>query len=99
MQEHIGQVLRATVEPEDLDVEHIRNPGERKPVRGVAGCEGPLEAVEGQAVADVRVLGDVDGIVEVDELEVVNLRIQAKNDGQKGRIEPEIRPRHVTIVA
>src|SRR2546430_8831737 len=53
-------------QPEELRVEHVREPGERVPV-GRVGCERPGDTGPREARPDVHVLGHVFGVVVVDE--------------------------------
>ena len=48
-------------------VQHVRKPGERMPVVGVAGREGPGQAVGRQPLGQVRILQDVRMVVEIDK--------------------------------
>ena len=68
-------MLRAGVRAEQLAVEHVRKPGERMPVAGMNGGEGPAEAGQRQAAFDERVFGDVVRVV------VTHKRVGA--DGQE----------------
>ena len=61
------------------------------------GREGPAQTIEGQAITDVRVLRDIIGVVEVDELEVANLPIQGENGQQEGCIDPKVQARRSNI--
>ena len=65
-QERVGRVkqdvdamMRAGVQAEQLAVQHVRKPGQRMPVAGVPGREGPFDAGPGQAVLDHLIFGDV----------------------------------------
>jgi len=50
VEQHVDEVVHARVRPEERHVEHVRQPGERVPVGGVAGeREGPPDGFEGEA--------------------------------------------------
>ncbi len=51
----------------ELIVERVRQPREWMPVSLLLGSESPGDCVPTQAVADVRVLGDVAVVVIIDE--------------------------------
>ena len=67
MQQHAGGVVAERIEAEERAVELVREPGERVPVGGVKGGEGPDGSLRGESGADVWILRDVGGVVEVDE--------------------------------
>ena len=52
----------------ELAVHHMRDPGQRMPVAGVAALEGPEQAGPGQPGFDVGIIADVVGVIEVNEL-------------------------------
>ena len=67
VQDDIAEMVPPRPQAVELAVEHVGEPGERMPVGGVRGGEGPGDAVGGQAARDMRVLVDVVAVVEVDE--------------------------------
>ena len=75
MKEDIGEMVPARPEIEDLPIEQVRKARRGKPIRGLGAGHGPDEAIRVKAVANVRVVGDVVWIVEVDEAETVNRHI------------------------
>ena len=63
----------------------MRKPSQGKPVGVVEGGEGPGDAVGGEAGADMRIFGDVDGIVKADEAVGDDLSVDGEDgDEQKG---------------
>ena len=56
------------VEPKDLNVEYVRHPRQRVPVRFVAGGECPYNRLCGQAVLNIDVVGYVFDVVDIDEI-------------------------------
>ena len=75
VKEDIGEMVSARPQTEDLHIEQVRKARRGKPIRGLGAGNRPDDAVHGKAVAHVRVVGDVVRIVEVDEAETVNRRI------------------------
>ena len=74
-EEHIGQVnikihqmVPARVEPEEFAIDHVRDPGERVPVGGMAFCKGPDDIFQREAGFYVRVIENVFIVVEIDEI-------------------------------
>src|SRR4051794_11968482 len=63
-------------------IERVRDPGERVPVAGVRGREGPGDVLTGQAGIDVGIVGDVLVIVVADEA-VAQGRREAEKDGSR----------------
>ena len=59
--------MPAGVQPEDLTIQHMREPGKRVPITLVDIGEGPDNAGASQAGADPWVFVSVPGIVEVNE--------------------------------
>ena len=55
------------VQTEKLNVDHMRQPGERVPVVDVGGGKGPDKAVQGQPPPDDRIIGDIVVVIEADE--------------------------------
>jgi len=68
MERQVGEVRRAGIQPEQLDIEHVGHPGQGMPIAGVVGGEGPECARPGQAGLHLWVLGDVILVVEIEEL-------------------------------
>ena len=70
---------------EELPIQRVRQPRDRMPVALLHGCQCPCERVAGQAVSDVRVLGDVAVIIVIDEGMAVDWVVQ----GQRGDHQQE----------
>src|SRR5689334_21103442 len=83
--------MRAGIEAEELAVQHVREARNREPVGDFGRRERPLDAVGGDAGADVAVGGDVIGIVEVDEVEVEDAGVDGAGEEKKCESEVEIR--------
>jgi hypothetical protein len=69
----VGEQIPRRLGAVERVVDVQRDPGERDPVRLVGLPEGPPEALRAEAVAQVRVLDHVDGIVVAKELVVPDL--------------------------
>ena len=68
MQQHIGEVMAAGLEPEQLGVEHVRNRRERMPVSRMRMGKRDEYAGERKSSVDDRVLININIIVEIDEI-------------------------------
>ena len=68
MEQRIHEQMPARVQAEQLTVDHVRDPGQRMPVRGVKTGERLRDTGQGQAAIYHRVFGDVIGIIEIDKL-------------------------------
>src|SRR5436190_20867028 len=85
VQQHIRQVMRARFHPEELHVQHMRQPRERMPVAGVAAGKGPLHILPAQTILNLRVGRDVGRVVEMNELRVK----ERPENGESGSGENE----------
>jgi hypothetical protein len=61
-------VVCSGIHPEELDVEHVREPGRRVPVAGLQRREGPPRAFQGQPGLHARVLAHVQVVVVAHEV-------------------------------
>src|ERR1051326_5106580 len=68
VEQKVREVMEAWIQAEHLDIQGVRKPGQGMPIRGVAAAEGPDHSFPGQPLVNVRVLGDVKRVIEVDEL-------------------------------
>jgi len=59
VQQDVNEMLRAGTRAEQLPVEHVREPRERMPVRGVAAAERPRDAGRHDAAGQMRVVNHV----------------------------------------
>ena len=74
VEERAHQMVATGVEAEELDVEHVREPGEGVPVEGVE-AEGPADPVGAEPPQHLGVVGQVLRVVDVDEGEGRGLRV------------------------
>src|SRR5947209_8118302 len=68
VQNDIGHVVWSGIQAVHLDIEHVRKPRKRVPVRRMARREGPPDAIPRQSRSDVRILRYVFGIVIVQKI-------------------------------
>src|ERR1041384_3229197 len=68
MEKHVGEMMPARLQPEQLTIEHVRERGQRMPVARVRVRKRPDHIAEAQSSAHDRVLVDVNVIVEVNEI-------------------------------
>ena len=67
MQQDAGEMMPGGIQAKQRDIEGVRHPGERMPVGLLGRGQSPFESIGGQALTNVRVLGDVTVIVIVHE--------------------------------
>lgn len=76
----VGKVMALRIQAEKLDVSHVRQPGNRMPVAGGAcGRKSPHNICAGYAVNYVRIIRNVDIIVEIQELMSAHLHIYGQD--------------------
>ena len=68
VEQKIGEMMPSGLQPEELHVYHVGDPGQGVPVRGLAGRECPGDPLHGEAALHVPVVGDVLRIIEIDEI-------------------------------
>ena len=86
-------MVPAAIQAKELAVQHVRNPGERVPVAGVARGQSPLQPLRGEPLPDVQVAGGVKGIVVVDEIEVADLGVDRESRQEQRQINQQIETR------
>jgi hypothetical protein len=59
-------------EPEELHIQHVGEPGKREPVREFGTRESPPETSGGEPSFYLRVLVNVDVVIEVKKLKACN---------------------------
>jgi hypothetical protein len=67
VKQQIHNMVRAGVQSEKLDIEHVRQPRHRMPIREIAGRHGPFRGRERESALYFGVLVDIAGIVEAEE--------------------------------
>ncbi len=70
VENEVGDVVRTGVCTKERDVEQVRQPRHRMPVRGVPGRQRPPRGPPIQTLQHRRVFRDIGRIIPIDELEV-----------------------------
>ncbi len=71
-------------------IERMRHPGKGMPVRLLGRSQRPGESVGGQALADVRILGDVTVIVVIHERVMVDRVVERQRDHREKQADDGI---------
>ena len=64
VEQEIGEMMPSRLQPKELHIYHVGDPGQGMPVCGMAGGECPCDPLHGKAVLNVPVVGDVLRIIE-----------------------------------
>src|SRR5580765_3707696 len=78
------QQMRSGVSAEEHDIELVRKPRYRMPIRGVNAREVPTDAGRSQSAQNVGIVRDVEGIVVIDELMGADLRVNRRDEYHQG---------------
>ena len=89
VEREVGQMVRAGLEAEELDVRHVRDPREGVPVAFLSRPEGPGDVVRGEAGRDVPVFSHVLRVVESDERMLPHGRVDQQVEGDERHARPE----------
>ena len=89
MEEHVDQVMWAGFQSEELNVRHMRQPGERMPVAGVACGEGPSYVIECDTT-NVNILDDVVHIVVIQKFVLSNGKINTGGNERENEAEEKL---------
>ena len=90
MQHHLDHQVSSGVGPEELDVQHVRQPGQRMPIGFILlrKTEGPTESFDSEPIKNTRVFRDIRAIVIDDEVMlppfVTNDTLLYRRDDQSG---------------
>ena len=87
MQGHARQMMAGGIHSIELKIQHVGNPGQRMPVAGVARRQRPKKAGPTQGALDVRVGGDVSGIVVGDKSGAPNRCISRQNRQRQAKAD------------
>ncbi len=79
VKEDIDQMVPSGFQPEELNVQHVGKPGQRVPVAGMGGGEGPGDALETQPRPNMRILGHIIYVIVVDKIIIRNLPVNREN--------------------
>ena len=83
MEQKIDKVMAERPQAKELDIQHMREPGQWMPIAGVASLESPKEIVPGQSAVHMRIHRDVAVVVQVGEAGVKDRPINEKRAGTK----------------
>src|ERR1019366_1273948 len=67
VEEQIGNMVAGGPQTVELTIQHMRQPGQRMPITGIAAGERPPDAFHREAGLDAPVAADVVRVVKVDE--------------------------------
>jgi hypothetical protein len=81
VQEQVHPVGASGTGTKEAQIEHKGQPGDRMPVAEVNSLEGPLDAVPLQALENVRVVIEISGVVEVNEVKAGDRPKESKGHG------------------
>ena len=87
VEQNADEMVHRGVLAEELAIEHVREPGERVPIAGVASGEGPFDVFPFQAALNVRVGGDVIRIVVIDKVVAKSVEVNREGDKRKQQAE------------
>jgi len=73
MKEPIGHVMSARIRPIEIVVKDVGKPRHWMPVTFVHRSESPEDTLEGQSLADVRIICNIHIITEVNEFVILCL--------------------------
>jgi hypothetical protein len=83
MQDEIGQVITARSQAVKPVIEHIGQPDKRIPQTEIRRGKSPFQALGRKSRPDMTVLKDIDGIVEIDEVEMNHLPVDTPQGRRK----------------
>jgi hypothetical protein len=78
MKQHIDQVVAARLHAEDFRIEHVGNPGQRKPAAGLKRRKGAPDSFGGYAGTDKGILDYMGRVIVDDERKIVNPPVYGK---------------------
>ena len=86
--QHVRHVMISGIQTEQLNVQNVRETGQREPVRGFGGGERPTKRLAGEALADMRIRSHVIGIVKINEVEGPDFAICGNGGEEKSCVYP-----------
>ena len=89
VQEQVGYVVASRIRAEKPAIDHVADPCQRVPVRGVAFGKRPDDRFAGEPFVYVRVFRDVFVVVIVDEFIDTNTLEGNKSNTSKKQAKPE----------
>jgi hypothetical protein len=88
MQNDASDVMASRLQPVDLAIEHVREPGQRMPIAGIRPGEGPAHSVPAKACHDLWISPDVIRVVEADELKENRRCVDGNNRQCQKHVNP-----------
>ena len=82
------QVMTRGIQTENGAIQHVRNPGEWMPITRIIGLERPENARPCQAMIDLGVFDDVNGIINIDELVGSEREVTKNRQGRQRQRKP-----------
>ena len=79
MKKHISHVMSSGIESTEFVIEHMGQPCQRMPISSIGGREGPADVSPGQPPLNVRVVSDIQIVIQADELILRSLPV--RNEG------------------
>ncbi len=80
MEHNVCQMISAGPGAVERRVQHVRQAGQRHPIRVIARAKCPADPVEAQTVSDVLVGGDKNGIIQRNEIKAISPEIDDQRD-------------------
>ena len=89
MKQQAGEMMAGRIEAIDRAIRHVRDPGQRMPIAGVAALQCPEHAGPREAAINMGVVENVFSIINVDELIGENGPIAEQCQGNKEQPKPK----------
>src|SRR2546430_1873525 len=90
MNQRVDQQVPACVRAKKLAIDHVRNPGERMPIRRIKRGERPDESGAVNTAIHHRIFPDIRWVIQSDELMPNYLCVNPKRDCPKSEQDDEI---------
>ena len=91
MQQYVREMVQTALESKELAIQHVREPGQGKPVRGVIRSECPVDVLWRNSAKHVGIVSDVLGVIKIDKIKVPHLAIGNECCEEQGQIDPDVR--------
>ena len=79
MQEQAGEMMAGGIQSVELEIHHVRNPGQRVPVAGAEGRKSPNNSRPAHPLFDHAVGSDIIAIVQRHKVTIPDLSISRQN--------------------
>ena len=77
------------LQAEELDVQHMRNPGQGVPIAGIGRSQRPGQAFNGQAILNRFIFIHIDGVIIGDEFAMTHLPEEHPRGQRKKKADDE----------